>query len=76
MFVQFMITRFQIDGIYYFRLVDERACLESDVMASAAPDCLRSAIQMTNITITSLSATFQVPFSFPLIALGLISLCF
>jgi hypothetical protein len=46
----------QIDGLYYFKLVSDAVCTDSEAAASTAPDCLRTATQMMNTHITSVTA--------------------
>lgn len=48
----------QIDGLYYFKLVRDQQCTDAEAQASAAPDCLRTADQMTNLGISGLTTTF------------------
>mmetsp|Transcript_73504 Transcript_73504/g.102113 ORF Transcript_73504/g.102113 Transcript_73504/m.102113 type:complete len:409 (+) Transcript_73504:135-1361(+) len=45
----------QIDGLYYFKLVEDRECSDAEAQESAGPNCLRSATQMTNLGITGLT---------------------
>jgi hypothetical protein len=45
----------QIDGAYYFKVVNDGACTDDQAKERANPDCLRTALQMTNIPITGLT---------------------
>lgn len=45
----------QVDGAYYFKVVNDRECTDAEAAAKANPDCLRTARQMTNTPITNMT---------------------
>mmetsp|Transcript_17261 Transcript_17261/g.44991 ORF Transcript_17261/g.44991 Transcript_17261/m.44991 type:complete len:413 (+) Transcript_17261:180-1418(+) len=61
----------QLDQRYYFRVIEERTCTDAEAAAKTAPDCLRTAEQITNVAISGLTTTFGAATTFQDLVCGI-----